>query len=95
MHRVTRPGGSLFVLEFSRPASPLWRKVIDIYNRFVVPGLGACLARNYEAYKYLYESVAAFPSGAAFCRILEDNGWREVILRPLSHGVVTLYRAIK
>jgi demethylmenaquinone methyltransferase/2-methoxy-6-polyprenyl-1,4-benzoquinol methylase len=90
MVRVLRPGGTLLVLEFSRPrgiAAPL----LGWWARTVPPRIGRWVSGDHEAYSYLPASVSTFPEGAAMTSALETAGLASVSMRPLTSGVVSLY----
>lgn len=95
MFRVTRPGGYVFILEFSQPSAALLRKLVGLYNRLVVPRAGRLLSGDYKAYKYLDESVKNFPCGQDFLNIMASCGWQNTKSRPLSGGIVSVYSAHK
>jgi len=44
-----------------------------------------------DAYKYLNESVNAFPKGSAFVDILKKSGFKETYFKKLSLGICTIY----
>ena len=94
MLRVLKPGGRLFVLEFSRPhgfISPFYR----FYFHRVMPFVGRMISKDSAAYSYLPASVDAFPEGAAFEEVLRACGGREVKSERLTGGIATLYTARK
>jgi demethylmenaquinone methyltransferase/2-methoxy-6-polyprenyl-1,4-benzoquinol methylase len=95
MVRVLRPGGRLFVLEFSRPQRTPFKQVFRFYFHHVMPLIGRLVSRDHDAYSYLPESVDAFPQGKAFEEILGTCGLKEVRSRLLTFGVATLYTARK
>lgn len=96
MVRVCRPGGEVFVLEFSRPTAPLLGGLYGWYFRNVLPRIGQLLVRNRQsAYEYLPESVGEFPSGRALAEMMESCGLSEVRVTPLTFGVASLYRGRK
>lgn len=95
MLRVTKPGGYVYILEFSQPSATLLRKLVGLYNRLVVPGTGRLLSGDFKAYKYLDESVKNFPYGRDFLNILESCGWQNASAQPLSGGIVSVYAAHK
>ncbi|MBZ0205087.1 MAG: bifunctional demethylmenaquinone methyltransferase/2-methoxy-6-polyprenyl-1,4-benzoquinol methylase UbiE [Flavobacteriales bacterium] len=95
MVRVLRPGGRLFVLEFSRPQRTPFKQVFRFYFHHVMPLIGRLVSRDHDAYSYLPESVEAFPQGKAFEEILGTCGLKEVRSRLLTFGVATLYTARK
>ncbi len=95
MLRVLRPGGKLVVLEFSKPRQAVFSRLYQWYMHIVTPGIGAMISRNKEAYRYLNDSVKAFPEGGNFRAILEKNGWSASRVNPLSFCIATIYTAEK
>lgn len=95
MGRVLKPGGRLFVLEFSKPQRTPFRQVFRFYFHRVMPLVGRVLSRDEAAYKYLPESVEVFPEGPAFLDIMANVGFHELRARPLTGGVATLYTGRK
>jgi len=95
MHRVLRPEGRVLILEFAMPPNPVFRAAYLLYFRHVLPRLGALLSRDRAAYRYLNQSVEAFPSGAAFCAAVAAAGFTSVRARPLTWGIAALYSGEK
>jgi demethylmenaquinone methyltransferase/2-methoxy-6-polyprenyl-1,4-benzoquinol methylase len=95
IHRVLKPGGRLFVLEFSLPRNPLVRALYLVYFRYAVPAIGGWIARNRDAYAYLNRTVEAFPYGPKFCAILAAAGFLDVTFEPLTFGVAAIYQGVK
>lgn len=95
MARVLRPGGRLFVLEFSQPQTTPFKQLFRFYFHRIMPLVGRMVSKDDAAYTYLPESVDAFPQGKEFEKILADCGLREVRSRQLTFGVATLYTARK
>lgn len=95
MVRVLRPGGRMFVLEFSRPQRTPFKQLFRFYFHRVMPLIGRLVSKDHDAYTYLPESVDAFPQGKAFEAILGTCGLNEVRSRLLTFGVATLYTARK
>lgn len=92
-HRVLRPAGTLAVLEFGSPTAPGLREAYAWYFQHVLPRIGRLVSKHDAAYSYLPASVSAFPSGAAFARILQQAGFHDVQFRRLTFGIVYLYLA--
>lgn len=95
MNRVLRPGGRLVVLEFSNPTVFPVKQLYQFYFKYILPFWGRLLSKHRSAYSYLPESVQAFPEGAAFLSLMNNNGFRESYDRRLSFGICSIYTGIK
>jgi len=95
MARVIKPGGALFVLDFSLPKNMLLRHCYLFYLRNVMPKIAGILTGERKAYEYLCGSIELFPSGNSMCNMLEQNGFSSAYAEPLSLGIATLYVARK
>ncbi len=95
INRVLKPGGKLVVLEFSRPKLFGVKQLYDLYFKYFCPWWGKLVSKDYSAYKYLYESVKAFPEGEAFIAIAADNGFSRLKAKRVTLGIVSLYTGIK
>lgn len=94
IRRVLSPGSPVVILEFSHPRAFPIKQGYEFYSRHVLPRIGGMLSKDQGAYKYLPESVAAFPDGEDFMAILKEVGFIEPEWKPLTFGVASLYRAI-
>jgi demethylmenaquinone methyltransferase/2-methoxy-6-polyprenyl-1,4-benzoquinol methylase len=94
MARVTRPGGRVLVLEFSRPWKPLGR-AYDAYSFGVLPLLGRYVARDEAAYRYLAESIRMHPDQETLKAMMEAAGLARVDYFNLAAGVVALHRGYR
>ena len=95
IHRLLKPGGRLFVLEFSLPANPLVRAIYLAYFRYAVPAIGGWIGRNRAAYAYLNQSVESFPYGPKFCDLLSAAGFIDVTVESLTFGIAAVYQGVK
>jgi demethylmenaquinone methyltransferase/2-methoxy-6-polyprenyl-1,4-benzoquinol methylase len=92
MIRVTRPGGRVAILEFSRARGWLLGRFYRWYFRFLLPLIGQMVSRSKDnAYRYLPASVQEFPDGAALADRLRAHGLMDVQWYPLTFGIATLY----
>ena len=96
MVRVTRPGGRVAILEFSKPRHWLFGRIYRFYFRHLLPLLGQVISGSKDnAYGYLPASVMQFPDGEALADRLRDHGLKGVNWRPLTFGIATLYVGAK
>ncbi len=95
MLRVTKPGGTLVVAEFSHPAFAPFRTVYTEYLMRALPPVATKLSSNPTAYIYLAESIRAWPTQDGLAAWIEDAGWEKCRYRNLSGGIVAVHRATK
>ncbi len=93
--RVLRRGGTLCVIELSIPINPFLRYPYIIYFRYVLPLIGNLISGDPFAYRYLNQTVEAFPQREAFCKLLHKAGFKKSSYSSLTFGIATLYSAIK
>lgn len=95
MLRVTRPGGQVVILEFSKPRIFPMKQLYTFYFKYILPKIGKIFSRDSSAYTYLPESVQAFPDGDDFISILSKLGYQNAACQTLTFGISSLYTAIK
>jgi demethylmenaquinone methyltransferase / 2-methoxy-6-polyprenyl-1,4-benzoquinol methylase len=93
--RVTRPGGTLVVCEFSSPTWTPFRTVYTEYLMRALPRIARAVSSNPDAYVYLAESIRAWPDQPALAGRLQASGWADVSWRDLTGGIVALHRGRK
>ena len=94
INRVLRPGGVAMILEFSKPKG-LFGVIFSIYNKTLLPLWGKLFSGDNAAYKYLPESVAAFPEGDEFKQIMTSVKYNNVTDRRLTFGICSIYTGLK
>ena len=94
MARVLKTGGRLLVLEFSQVWKPL-QAPYDFYSLRVLPWLGARVAGDAAAYRYLAESIRRHPDQETLRALLERAGFARVEYFNLAAGVVAVHRGYK
>ena len=92
--RVLRRGGRLVVLELSVPTAPVFAPVYLWYFRRVMPAVAAAF-RQGEIFRYLFESVRAFPAPETFRALMREAGLADVTDRPMTLGTARLYVGMK
>jgi demethylmenaquinone methyltransferase/2-methoxy-6-polyprenyl-1,4-benzoquinol methylase len=95
MHRVLRQGGHLVILELSSPTKFPMKQLFPVYAKYVMPTLGRLFSKDAKAYRYLPESIAAFPQGEVMQGNLEKVGFSKVEFRRYTGGICTFYLATK
>lgn len=91
MNRVLKPGGSLVVIEFSKPTTFPIKQLYNFYFKFILPTLGKLISKDQRAYTYLPESVEAFPFGQVFLDKMLSVNFRDVKNIPLTFGIASIY----
>lgn len=91
--RVLKPGGRFLCLEFSTVVVPGLDRLYDLYSFQILPRLGAMVAGDAEAYRYLVESIRRFPNQARFAGMIEAAGLGQVKVRNLTGGIAALHSA--
>jgi demethylmenaquinone methyltransferase / 2-methoxy-6-polyprenyl-1,4-benzoquinol methylase len=92
MHRVLRPAGRLFVLEFSQPA--FWvRPLYYLYLKFILPAVAGLVTGDRSAYEYLCGSIEGYPDREAMSAEILRAGFSSVHATSLTFGIVVLHEA--
>ncbi len=95
MCRVLKPGGKMMCLEFSKPTSPVFRWLYDIYSFHVMPALGGVIAGSSKAYMHLTESIRTFAMPDELTAVLKQVGFSHVTTRKLTNGIAMIHLATK
>ena len=89
--RVVRPGGLVLVLEFGLPKGRLLGALYRFYFTRVLPFAGGLVSGDRGAYRYLPETVLAWPTAAALRDELAAAGLAEPGFAALTGGVAYLH----
>ena len=95
MLRVLKAGGKVVILEFSNPQNRVFRSVFHFYFFRILPFVGRLVSKDAHAYHYLPTSVQSFPYGAEFKSRMENCGFKEVAVKPLTFGIASIYTGRK
>jgi len=93
--RVLKPGARLYVLEFSKPVSPLLSSIYDQYSFKLLPAMGKLIAGDSDSYQYLAESIRMHPDQDTLKDIMLSSGFDHCEYLNLSGGIVALHQACK
>jgi demethylmenaquinone methyltransferase/2-methoxy-6-polyprenyl-1,4-benzoquinol methylase len=95
-YRALKPGGLVVILEFTKQEkSGVVSKVVDFGMKKVLPKVGGLISKNYEAYKYLPDSIEEFLTTDMLAKELESVGLEMKYTKSFSMGISTLLIAQK
>jgi demethylmenaquinone methyltransferase/2-methoxy-6-polyprenyl-1,4-benzoquinol methylase len=95
IYRVLKPGGSVAILEFSKPDKFPVKQLYDFYFKKITPMVGGFFSKDSSAYTYLPQSVASFPEKNDFIDIIKTVGFINPTAHLLSFGIASIYVAKK
>lgn len=93
--RVLRPGTRLVILEFTTPKTQPMRALYFFYFRRLLPLIGGLFSRHSDAYRYLPESVLAFPEPEALAGRMTAAGFADVTYDRLLGGICAIHVGVK
>lgn len=93
--RVLVPGGRFCVLEFGSAQDRILLGLYNFYLTRILPRIGQLLARDRAAYRYLADTITAFPSARALADEMRAAGFTQVSHTPYTAGIVCLHRGVK
>jgi demethylmenaquinone methyltransferase/2-methoxy-6-polyprenyl-1,4-benzoquinol methylase len=92
--RVVRPGGSIALLDASRPDNAVLRAGHAVYFERVVPVIGGLLSDR-DAYAYLPRSMAYLPEPTRMLDMLREAGFPAARRIALSGGITQLFAGVR
>ncbi|MCP4978536.1 MAG: bifunctional demethylmenaquinone methyltransferase/2-methoxy-6-polyprenyl-1,4-benzoquinol methylase UbiE [Maribacter sp.] len=95
IRRVLKPTGTFVVLETSVPTKTPFKQGYYFYTKYILPRIGRLFSKDDSAYAYLSESASVFPHGEKFNNILRKIGFIDVVNKPQTFGVASIYVATK
>ena len=95
MRRVLKTGSTAVIMEFSKPKGFPFKQLFNLYFFYILPAFGKLFSKDNRAYKYLPESVQAFPEGNEMINILHEVGYTKAKYIPLTMGICSIYLAKK
>jgi demethylmenaquinone methyltransferase/2-methoxy-6-polyprenyl-1,4-benzoquinol methylase len=90
MRRVVRPGGTVVVLELTRPRG--WLQLLYYPYLFVVlPLVGGLISGDFNAYRYLARSIAEFLPPERVVAQMGEAGLGHARAMPVFGGIATIF----
>lgn len=91
IYRVLKPNGVFVILETSVPTLPIIKQGYLFHSNYVLPFFGKLFSKDPKAYSYLSKSAKNFPYGEDFNNIILKIGFKEVLNKPQTLGVASIY----
>ena len=95
IHRLLKLGGKAAILEFSKPVIPFFGHIFQFYFGHVLPRIGNTISGSGSAYRYLHDSVQAFPDQRTLADMMTRVGFSNVAYYNLSGGIAALHLGAK
>lgn len=89
--RVLKPGGRFCILEFGTGSRRVWKGVYNFYLNTLLPLIGKVVSGDASAYRYLAETIQAFPDERSLAAEMVDAGFERVYHVPMMSGIVYLH----
>lgn len=94
-YRVLKPGGIFMCLEFSNYKNLLLKPLYERYLLEVLPVIGEVVVGDYKSYRYLAESILAFPEQEDFRQMISTAGFKYTSYENLLQGVSCIHYGYK
>lgn len=94
MYAVTKPGGRVLVLEFSKPVNPLLGKAYDVYST-LWPKAGQLITGDGDSYRYLVESIRMHPDQETLKHMMMDAGFERCAYHNVMGGICAIHIGYK
>lgn len=94
MYRVTRPGGRILILEFSKARNQLLGKAYDAYSK-LWPLAGKVVTGDSASYQYLVESIRMHPDQETLKQMVLDAGFERCQYHNVMDGICAIHVGYK
>lgn len=95
IYDVLKPGGKLVIMEFTTPKDKIMGKIFETYTNKIIPKLGEFIAKDYDSYKYLAESIKTYYSPNQVLKMFEENKYINNKFIFLPGNIVTIHVGYK
>lgn len=93
--RVLKPGGRLVCLDTSPVPDNIFKPLVLIYYRLIIPLMGFLISGERDAYRYLPETTLRFVNPDELVIVLEDAGLTDVKYRRFMFGNIAVHWGIR
>jgi len=90
-HRVLKKGGSLVILDTTRPRKNLLSPLIWLHMHVVIPLLGRLLTGSSEAYRYLPETTEGFVTAENMAARMASIGFKRINYQRFMFGTIAIH----
>ena len=95
MRRVVRPGGRVVSLELAKPSAPVFKQLYYLYFEHLLPLLGKLGVGREGPYRWLPESLKAYPHQKEIRDLFERTGLKDAHFFELTGGITAVHVGIK
>lgn len=93
--RVLKPGGRLVCLDTSPVPDNIFKPLVLVYYRLIIPLIGSLISGERDAYRYLPETTIKFIRPEAMAIKLKEAGLIDVKYRRFMFGNIAVHWGIK
>ncbi|MEJ2196681.1 MAG: class I SAM-dependent methyltransferase [Ignavibacteriaceae bacterium] len=94
-YRILKHSGQVTILEFRMPENIFLKRIYKFYFKKILPFIGGLISGDKEAYKYLPSSVEEFDLKIDLPEMLKMAGFRKIISKSLTFGIVQVIISTK
>ena len=94
-HRILKPGGQFFCMEFFNIENKLISKLYDLYSFNIILKIGKLVSNSETSYSYFVESIRKFHKPSEIINLMEEVGFSDVKCKKLSFGIVNIIYGYK
>jgi demethylmenaquinone methyltransferase/2-methoxy-6-polyprenyl-1,4-benzoquinol methylase len=91
MRRVVKPNCPVVCMEITHPQTPIFKQLFAFYFYRLVPLIGGVIAGDFQAYRYLPNSLTHFPPAEPLKQVMEAAGYKNVRYLLLGLGTMAIH----
>ena len=95
MHRLTKPGGKMLVLDFGKPSFAPWRWFYFGYLKWMIPWFGRIFCSDAPAYAYIHESLENYPAQDGVAEMMRELGCQDIAIHRIFGSAMTINVGVK